>query len=321
MSSALDGKDTNMGFTNYVRHRLLHVDGRFRNDTVYVFFLLLVKELVELQRSKETYLRQARRIPDLSADVIKNLKHENLERYNRSFQVFKNLRGSSPYYEHAKKNLMACLRQRGCPSIFFTIACAEYKWDNLIKEIVEVKEKRRIDLSDIKLMNSSEKNKFLSENAVISTIHFHKRMEKLFKYFKQAEAFGTFIMRDYYLRVEFQARGAPHLHCLLWLEEEVLDQKTETTKWKPLQTMFFEDEDKKIQSETIMNIERYAKNLICASLTEVRCSSCKNQNNERETNCENCELIKTRASTFNTHTCGFSCFKKKKSTTIKGRDQ
>ena len=46
MSTALDGKDTNMGFTNYVRHRILHVDGRFRNDTVYIFFLLIVKELV-----------------------------------------------------------------------------------------------------------------------------------------------------------------------------------------------------------------------------------------------------------------------------------
>ena len=103
MSTALDGKNTNMGFTNYVRHRLLHVDSKFRNDTVYVFFLLLVKELNELQRSKETYLRQARRIPALSVDVIKNLKHENLERYNRSFQVFRNLRGTSPYYEHAKK--------------------------------------------------------------------------------------------------------------------------------------------------------------------------------------------------------------------------
>ena len=214
----------------------------------------------------------------------------------------------------------------GCSSIFFTIACAEYKWDNLIKEIVEVKEKRRIDLSEVKLMNSSEKNKLLSENAVISTIHFHKRMEKLFKYFTQSEALSPYIMRDYYLRVEFQARGAPHLHCLLWLEEEGLDEENDTMKWKPLQTMFFEDEDKEVQNQKIENIERYARNLIYASITDVMCISCQNMNKDREhgnvqskTNCENCELIKTRASIFNTHTCGFSCFKKKKSTTIKGR--
>ena len=253
MSSTLDGKDTNMGFTNYVRHRLLHVDGRFRNDNIYVFFLLLVKELVELQRSKETYLRQARRIPDLSLNTIRNLKHENLERYNRSFQVFKSLRGTSPYYEHSKKNLMACLRQRGCPSIFLTIACAEYKWEKLIKEILEVKERRRVSLSEIESMNSGEKNKLLSDNAIISTLHFQKRIEKIFKYFNTPDAFKPFIMRDYYLRVEFQARGAPHVHCLLWLEEEVVDNITNLVHWKPLQTMFCEEDNEEIKTEKISN--------------------------------------------------------------------
>ena len=64
-------------------------------------------------------------IPNLNVQDIQSLNHENLTRYNRSFEVFKSLRGTSPYYEHAKKDLMACLRQRGCPSLFLTIACAE----------------------------------------------------------------------------------------------------------------------------------------------------------------------------------------------------
>ena len=49
MSTALDGKNPDFSFTNYIRHRILHIDGRFRNITIYVFFLLLVKELVELE--------------------------------------------------------------------------------------------------------------------------------------------------------------------------------------------------------------------------------------------------------------------------------
>ena len=184
MSSVLDGKDQEMGFSNYVRHRLLHVDNKYRNDTVYVFFLLLVKEYVELQRCKDTYFRQARMMPNLSHSDILGLKHENLTRYNRSFEVFRKMRGTSPYYEHAKKDLMACLRQRGSPNLFFTMACAEYKWDKLIQEILQVKEKRLVDLSEIEKMSSSEKNKLLSENAVISTVHFSKRVEKLFRIFK-----------------------------------------------------------------------------------------------------------------------------------------
>ena len=225
MSSALDGKNEELGFTNYIRHRILHVDSRFRKDPVYVFFLLLVKELVELERCKTTYLRQARMLPNLGKCDILNIKHENLARYNRSFEVFKSLRGTSPYYEHAKKDLMACLRQRGCPSLFLTFACAEYKWDNLLKQIIEVNERRTVNLSEIELMNSSEKNKLLSDNPIISTLHFQKRVEKLFNYFKSPYVFKPYFMSEYYLRVEFQARGAPHIHCLLWLDEEYRDKK------------------------------------------------------------------------------------------------
>ena len=173
-------------------------------------------------------------------------------------------------------------------------------------------------------MNSSEKNKLLSENAIISTVHFQKRMEKLFNYFKIPEAFKPFVMRDYFIRVEFQARGAPHVHCLLWLKEEVIDEHSGIVDWKPLQTMFFENEDKTIENEKIRNIERYAEKLITASLSDVKCTSCKeedlrNKENIINTNiaCEECELIKTRASTFNTYICGFSCFKEKKALQLK----
>ena len=41
------------------------------------------------------------------------------------------------------------------------MACAEYKWDTLIKEILQVKEKRMVELSEIELLNSSEKNNSL----------------------------------------------------------------------------------------------------------------------------------------------------------------
>ena len=288
-------ENPDLGFTNYVRHRILHVDNRFRKDPVYFFFLLLVKEVVELERCKTTYLRQARMMPNLSKTEIQNIKHENLARHNRSFQVFKSLRGTSPYYEHSKKDLMACLRQRGCPTLFLTFACAEYKWNNLLKQIIEVNERRTIDLSDIDLMNSSEKNKLLSDNAVISTLHFQKRVEKLFNYFKNPEVFKPYFMKDYYLRVEFQARGAPHIHCLLWLHEEMFDDETKSLKDEPLKTMFSVEDGNEIQQESINKIEERAKNLICASISDNKCILCKQKKkfNPSKENCENENIEQT----------------------------
>ena len=64
-----------------------------------------------------------------------------------------------------------------------------------------MKEKRIVDLSEVKLMNSSEKNKLLSENAIMSTLHFQKRVEKIFNYFHGPDAFKPYEMKDYYFRV------------------------------------------------------------------------------------------------------------------------
>ena len=103
----------------------------------YLFFLLLVKELIELKRCRQTYFRQATQLPNLTKEDVCKMEKSDISRYNRGYQVFKNMRGTVMYFENAKKNLMAKLRQDGCPSIFLTLSSAEFDWNDLLKEILE----------------------------------------------------------------------------------------------------------------------------------------------------------------------------------------
>ena len=137
LSSCVDNPENEIGFANYCINQILSCDPKFRNDPTYLFFLLLVKELIQMKRCKSTYFRQATRLPNLSRNDVINMDPENISRFNRSYQVFKSLRGTSMYYEQSKKNLMASLRQHGCPSIFLTLSCAEFDWPELLKEILE----------------------------------------------------------------------------------------------------------------------------------------------------------------------------------------
>ena len=87
LSSAIDNPDNNMGFANYCINQIMSCDPKFRNDSTYIFFLLLVKELIMLKRCKSTYLRQATKLPNLTKSDVLTMKHENLSRFNRSFEV------------------------------------------------------------------------------------------------------------------------------------------------------------------------------------------------------------------------------------------
>merc|ERR1712030_71366 len=118
-------KKSNMGYSNYIKNRLLSADPKFRNDASYVFFLLLVKELTDMKRSQETYIRKATKVPNLSAKNVSDIGKENLFRYNNAFKAYKTIRGTTMYYEDTKKKLMATLRQKGAPNLFTTFSCAE----------------------------------------------------------------------------------------------------------------------------------------------------------------------------------------------------
>ena len=136
-----------------------------------------------------------------------NFNHADLVRYNRAFQGFKALRGSQMYYEESKKQVMALLRQYGCPSVFLTLSCAEFDWEELVKEVMETVYRKPFTKQDIESLSKQEKNKLISQNVVQTTLHYQKRIEKMFSLM----GYSFFDVGDkmynddaYFFRVEFQ---------------------------------------------------------------------------------------------------------------------
>ena len=125
---------------------------------------------------------------------------EDLLRYNQTYKVFKSLRGTCMYFEECKHNLMALIRQYGCPSAFLTLSCNEYDWEELLQEIAETVYRRKFSKKELDKMTEKEKKKLISDNVVMTTIHFSKRFQKLFalmKYdFLKTNRFLTMFLRS-----------------------------------------------------------------------------------------------------------------------------
>ena len=115
----------NVGFANYCRSRLKSSDAKFRNSHIYIFFLQLVKESIALESAVATNLRQARNTKGLSKQMLGDMRFHDLERFARKYSAFKKCRGTSPYFEAAKKDLFATIRQRGAPSLFVTLSAGK----------------------------------------------------------------------------------------------------------------------------------------------------------------------------------------------------
>ena len=243
------------------------------------------------------------------------------------------------YYEESKKNLMALLRQNGCPSLFLTLSCAEFDWPELLKEIIETVQRRKVSKEYVDGLPDKVKNRLITENVVQSTIHFQKRIGKLFTLMKHDFFKGkaeTFKVSSYFYRIEFQQRGAPHVHSLLWMKNQ--NNKDAPNFWidpndpdttlncpgsnKTDQTTrerINESEESDDVQRKCQEMESFADFLISTSPEEIHCDEHDgfNEITDEDEECDKCNILKDKVKKYQTHRHTFTCAKKRKTLTIK----
>ena len=203
-----------IGFAAYCRMREKSIDPRFREDEYYGFFTQQIKELIELKRSKQIYSRQIKRNPTLTQAAIEHQRMDELEKVNKNFSVYKNIRGTTMYYDSVKKNAMAYLRQLGSPHLFFNISFAEFQDDILFKQVLETVLNRVLTEEEIVKMKitPTERSKIICKNVVQTTFCFERRLQKLLNLLTN-DGFGTSVSKkryyaeNFFYRIEFQIRG------------------------------------------------------------------------------------------------------------------
>ncbi len=71
-------------------------------------------------------------------------------------------------------------------------------------------------------MSFDEKSKWLRCNPVTAARHFQYRLSTFFKDVLKSKANPLGEIVDYAIRIEFQSRGSPHAHCVLWVKDAPL---------------------------------------------------------------------------------------------------
>ena len=130
----------------------------------------------------------------------------------------KNIRGSPPYYQRTFYDLLAMIRQLGTPTWFFTLSVADLKWPDMIQTIARQYGVHYTD-DEVAALSFDDKSNWLKHNPVTAARHFHYRLNTLFQDFLRSTGKPLGEITDYAIRIEFQARGSPHAHCVIWVKD------------------------------------------------------------------------------------------------------
>ena len=107
-------KLTNQMFFN---QRLLNADERFSNDNLYVFMASTFIEQEQLEKQINISGMRGSSKPGADGETVVNLQD--------LFSVFKSIKGTPKYWQTAKYELIAKVKQLGPFHLFFTFSCGE----------------------------------------------------------------------------------------------------------------------------------------------------------------------------------------------------
>ncbi|KAM9771032.1 uncharacterized protein ACBT44_004625 isoform 5-T6 [Syngnathus typhle] len=206
--------------SKYFKTRLCCVDERFARDTNYLFFAQFVTEIylatssmrIQLRKGKP-FTRDGRRINNAMLQDKREV--EKLVRSKDAVRFMTPLRGTPAYWERTTKDLFAMIRQLGTPTFFCTFSAAEMRWEEVITAI----KAQQGEVVNFAELDWATKCEILRSNPVTTMRMFDKRVEALFRdlILSPARPIGEVV--DYFYRLEFQHRGSPHIHCLIWVKD------------------------------------------------------------------------------------------------------
>jgi len=203
-------------------------DSRFRLHPVWMMWSYMqLEKLRNFQNTARIYRQNSVDNMTSQPSTIQWLRqshytHQMIIDENKSIPLPTFIRTGDSYFKEKEHHLNTMVKAKGLPSLFITLSMAETKWIHL-REIL-----RNTDNRDINPTN----------RPYHAVMHFIQRFRSLKKkLWNNRRVCGWKSIGDFFERIEFQNRGAVHLHLVLWteatIEEMIASNEIRTTMPDP----------------------------------------------------------------------------------------
>ena len=258
----------------YFVQRLRNKDQRFSTDPAYVFAAAAYLEKKQLQRNINVSFQRGKQ--SISSTGQKTYSLDD------GFSVFDKISNTPAYWKTAKYEMLAKLENLGPFQFFFTLSCADSRWDeNFSSLLVELgiaieykfnsegKEETNVDLGNGVLVPLKTYLEHYVDDSRHEMIRTHV-LNASRNYNHRVKAFINEIVLDknnpmavdyFSTKVEFQGRGAGHNHGTLWVNLDKMEYyfANKTNQWLALDEILLPIDGK---SEDLEGLKEEIKELL-----------------------------------------------------------
>jgi hypothetical protein len=207
-------------YSKVVRSELLNVDRRFAADTSNLFFKCKVLVQKQIASNIQIVLRKNKTENTVAGDVANPTLLRKMIDNDQGYQMLHNVQNSPSYLAAMRKNVLAMVRQEGQPTLFLTFSPSESTWTDLLMILYKLRNNDTLSADRAASLTYAQKSDLIRQDPVVCATYFDHRFRSLFKLIKSRNGiFKEHSVQHFFYRVEYQHRGSPHVHMLLWLEK------------------------------------------------------------------------------------------------------
>jgi Helitron helicase-like domain at N-terminus len=212
--------DIKFPFEKCVNSELRRSDRRAARPD-YLLYLLKKTEIKQLMSSINMVLRKNDMTSNITASqATQNELMNDMVTKDNAYRFTSSITGSPAYWEKQKKNVLAIVRQYGIFTFFITLSAAETHWTELLMILKKVVDHKEISEQEAKDMEFMEKARLIRTDPITCALYFDHRFKELVKTWNSDDGpFKSYRIVRHYYRIEFQHRGSPHVHMILWLDD------------------------------------------------------------------------------------------------------
>ena len=257
----------------YFVQRLRNKDTRFSTDPAYVFAAAAYLEKKQLQRNVNVSYQRGKEVRASNGMSTFHLED--------GFSVFNSIKNTPKYWKNAKYEMLARLDNLGPFNFFFTLSCADLRWDENFSCILR---KLGIGIEYGTSEDEEETTYVVRENQPKMEMreylekHVEQSLHELIRrhvfiatrnYYNRVKAFINKILTDknnpmcvkyWTTKVEFQGRGAGHNHGTIWVDMKKMEFTfiDKEGKWENLESLIQKSVNKSVIEEQLSYVlEKY----------------------------------------------------------------
>ena len=211
----------------YFTQRAMNHDPRFANDPAFIFAANAYIEKKQINNNISLAFQRGNKRLSSSGQLTYTL--------NDPHMVLDGIKNTPKYWQKARYELNAKVENFGPFDLFFTLSCADMRWPenftsildghNVVYENKHGEEEITVDgqsLDDF-LKAYPSKHSLIRTNLLNSTLNFNHRLKMFIKHIVMSKH-ALLLIDHYNYRIEFQFRGAPHAHGVLWVDWDKVTQ-------------------------------------------------------------------------------------------------